>query len=322
MTSSVAATAQPIVAARGLTRCYGEQVAVDDVDLEVAPGTIFGFIGPSGSGKTTTVRLLTGVERPTRGEVRVFGIPPTSFTARDRARIGYMPQLAALYPHLSLHENLTFVASLYGVPLRRQQRLTTVLDLVELTSHRGKLLRDVSGGMQRRLALAATLLHEPELIFLDEPTAGIDPVLRRKFWERFTDLKAQGKTVFMTTQYVGESAGCDEVGVLVDGRLIAHDTPDGLRRTAFGGDLVDLVAAEALGEPLLGRIRSLRGVLAAQRTRSDGRGLRLVVADADDATKWLQDWCDEHDLPLVSLRHQVPTFDDVFVQLIENMPDA
>ncbi|CAN5612593.1 MAG: ABC transporter ATP-binding protein [Actinomycetota bacterium] len=321
MSSSEAVTAEPVVAARALTRCYGEQVAVDDVDLEVAAGTIFGFIGPSGSGKTTTVRLLTGIEGPSSGEVRVFGMPPTSFTARDRARIGYMPQLASLYPHLSLHENLTFVASLYGVPLRRQRRLTKVLDFVELTSHRGKLLRDVSGGMQRRLSLAATLLHEPDLIFLDEPTAGIDPVLRRKFWEHFTDLKAQGKTVFMTTQYVGESADCDEVGVLVDGRLIARDTPDALRRTAFGGDLVDVVAAEALGDPLVGRIRSLRGMLAARRTRTDGRGLRLVVADADDATVWLQDWFDEHDVPLVSLRHHVPTFDDVFVKLIEEPRD-
>ncbi|MBA3622493.1 MAG: ABC transporter ATP-binding protein [Euzebyales bacterium] len=310
-------TSEPVVVARDLTRCYGEQVAVDHVDLEVAPGTIFGFIGPSGSGKTTTVRLLTGIEGPTSGEVSVFGLPPTSFTARDRARIGYMPQLSGLYPHLSLHENLTFVASLYGVPLRRAQRLTKVLDFVELTPHRGKLLRDVSGGMQRRLALAATLLHEPDLIFLDEPTAGIDPVLRRKFWNRFTDLKAQGKTVFMTTQYVGESADCDEVGVMVEGRLIARDAPDALRRTAFGGgDLVDVVAAEALGDPLVGQIRALRGMLSAQRTRTDGRGLRLVVADADDATAWLQDWFDEHDVPVVSLRHHVPTFDDVFVQLI------
>ena len=317
MSRNEADTAGPVVTARALTRCYGDQAAVSDVYLEVAAGTIFGFIGPSGSGKTTTVRLLTGIEGPTSGEVSVFGMPPTSFTARDRARIGYMPQLSGLYPHLSLHENLTFVASLYGVPLRRARRLTKVLDFVELTPHRGKLLRDVSGGMQRRLALATTLLHEPDLIFLDEPTAGIDPMLRRKFWERFTDLKAQGKTVFMTTQYVGESADCDEVGVLVEGRLIARDTPDALRRTAFGGDLVDVVAAEALGDPLVGRIRALRGMLSAQRTRTDGRGLRLVVADADDATAWLKDWFDEHDVPLVSLRHHVPTFDDVFVQLIQ-----
>jgi ABC-2 type transport system ATP-binding protein len=236
----------PAASAKNITKTFGEQVAVQNITFDVPAGSIFGFIGPSGSGKTTTIRLLTGIYKPTSGEVRVLGKRPEEFTQGLRARIGYMPQLFVLYPNLTIWENLNFAASIYGMSPFRRKRLEEVLDFVELSEHKGKLARDASGGMQRRLSLAATLLHKPELIFLDEPTAGVDPVLRRKFWDHFRDLQNAGSTLLITTQYVNEAAYCDYVAVIAEGKLVVVDTPEGLRQSAFGGDVVDIITLQPL----------------------------------------------------------------------------
>lgn len=310
--------ADPVVQARSLSKRYGDRFAVRHLDLDIPRGTIFGFIGPSGSGKTTTVRLLLGISQPTAGEVRVLGARPREFTTAQRRRLGYMPQLTSLYPHLSIAQNLKFVASIYGLLRGRRRRLREVLELVELAGDRRKLLRDASGGMQRRVSLAATLLHDPELIFLDEPTAGIDPVLRRKFWDHFAHLQRAGRTVCVTTQYVGEAGYCDLVAVLSGGRLVAVDSPDGLRRRAFGGEHVDFVASEPLEEPLLAEMRSLPAVNDTERTRTDGRGVRVLVPDAEVALATLPAWLGERGVRLQSLQRHVASFDDVFVQLVDS----
>jgi ABC-2 type transport system ATP-binding protein len=307
-----------IVSTDGLTKRFGDQLAVDDVTLSVDEGVIFAFIGPSGSGKTTTVRLLTGVQSPTSGSVRVWGTPPSDFSEDDRARIGYMPQLSVLFPHLSIAENLRFVASIYGMPWHRRSRLRDVLSFVELYEHRKKRLRNASGGMQRRLALAAALINEPDLLFLDEPTAGIDPVLRRKFWDRFESLRDEGRTLFVTTQYVGEAAYCDRIGVLRRGRLITVDSPEGLRRQAFGGEVVDVVLADRIEQDLITETQRLDYVVRAQRTRVDGRGMRLTVDDADQAIPRIQRWFGERDASVRSVDRYLPPFDDVFVKLVED----
>ena len=181
-----------VISAKHLTKKFGDETAVQDVSFDVPRASIFGFIGPSGSGKTTTVRLLTGVYTPTDGQVIVLDRNPARFSQSERARIGYMPQLFVLYPNLTVWENLNFAASLYGMSLFRGKRLKEALNFVELYEHRSKLARNISGGMLRRLSLATTLVHDPQLLFLDEPTAGIDPVLRRKFWDHFRELKDQG----------------------------------------------------------------------------------------------------------------------------------
>src|ERR1041384_4072758 len=168
-----------VIKARELTKVFGGEVAVNAISMDVPEGAIFGFIGPSGSGKTTTVRLLMGLYEPDSGEVSVLGARPSRFTRSDRERIGYLPQLFVLYPDLTIWENMNFAASLYGVPFLRSRRLNQLLELVELKEDKHKLVRNTSGGMQRRLSLAATLIHDPDLIFLDEPTAGIDPILRK-----------------------------------------------------------------------------------------------------------------------------------------------
>ena len=221
---------------------------MEEVSIQIPKNAIFGFIGPSGSGKTTIVRLLLGIYPPSSGSAQIFGHQPHHFSQNDRERIGYMPQLFMLQNGLTVWQNLAFVASLYGLTSHRKKRIRKALELVELTGHEKKRASDLSGGMQRRLSLASALLHDPELIFLDEPTAGIDPVLRRKFWDHFQDLKKKGNTLFITTQYVSEAAYCDYVGVMSDGRLLMVDTPQNLKRIGMGGEIIELIFEEPLSE--------------------------------------------------------------------------
>jgi ABC-2 type transport system ATP-binding protein len=282
---------------------------------------IFGFIGPSGSGKTTTVRLLTGVLAPDAGELSVLGTRPVDFDRTERTRLGYMPQRSVLYPDLSLWENLGFCASLFGMPWRgRRRRMDQVMDLVELTDAKSRLMRDASMGMQRRLSLASTLIHDPDFLLLDEPTAGIDPMLRRKFWDHFSSLRDQGRTFFVTTQYVGEAAFCDRVGVLAEGRLVAVDTPDGLRRRAFGGDVVDVSMASPISAADLEEMT--RTVGASRSKRLDLTSVRLTVENAGDAAPLLSSWALEKGIEVETVDEYLPAFDDVFVELVRQLAPA
>ncbi len=304
-----------LIHAQQLTKRFGEQTAVLDVNLDVPGGVIFGFIGPSGSGKTTTVRLFTGIAEPTSGELTVLGVRPDRFPSSLRERIGYMPQLFVLYPDLSVWENMSFVASLYGLGFGRAKRMRELLDFVELTEHRHKLARQLSGGMQRRLSLAATLIHDPEVLFLDEPTAGIDPVLRAKFWDYFRELRSRGRTLFVTTQYVGEAAYCDQVGVMRDGQLIAVETPTGLRHRALGGELVDVRLRHHLSGDQELRLRALPFVGADLRVLGN-QHLRVVVDQAASAIPQLLRWFEENQIEVEAIEEYQPPFDDVFVELI------
>ena len=305
---------------QNVNKVFGQEYAVRDVSFTVPRGMIFGYIGPSGSGKTTTIRMLTGVYGPTNGSLTVLDTDPMRFTQTMRQRIGYMPQYFALYPSLSVSQNLGFAASLYGMGLRRGKRLRELLDLVELSDDRRKPARKISGGMQRRLSLAATLVHNPELIFLDEPTAGIDPVLRSKFWTYFRALRDQGHTLFVTTQYVSETAYCDLVGVMNEGALIALDTPDGLRRQALGGELVDVRTTDTLGSATMELFRALPFVRKAQRI--DDRSVRLTVDEASTAIPDLLDRLRHQDIGVDSTEEYVPPFDDIFVALIHRQREV
>ncbi len=305
-----------MVVARGLTKQFNGGSGVFDIDLTVPRGGLFGFIGPSGCGKTTTVRLLTGIYEPTAGSISVMGNHPLRFTQRQRARIGYMPQHSVLNPDLTVWENLNFFTSVYGMNFRRKDRLMELLEFVELAEHRNKLVRQISGGMARRVGLAATLVHSPEVLFLDEPTAGIDPVLRRKFWDHFKQLQAEGRTLFVTTQYVGEAIYCDLVGVMSDGYLRVLDTPDGLRRRAMGGgDSVDLTTDTRLDAASLGQLLTVEGVKAISRVANTS--LRIQVEDAATAIPEIVDWCRERQIEVTSVQEYVPEFDDVFVELMK-----
>lgn len=315
---SISDPAGSLVEMKNVTKRFGETKAVDDITLEVPEGSIFGFIGPSGCGKTTTVRLMIGNYHPTEGVVNVFGKPPAHFSRADQKRIGYMPQLFILYPEISVWENLQFAASIYGYPFRRKQRFKELLDLVELTGHENKLVRNTSGGMQRRLSLATTLIHNPQLIFLDEPTAGIDPVLRRKFWDYFHVLRDEGHTLFVTTQYVGEAAYCDYVGVLRQGRLLMVETPADLRYKGLGGDIVRFETAGLLSSAVIEGLRDLPFV-REEVTFLDSRSLQLIVDDAGKAIPHLLNWSEGQGVEIISISEFVPPFDDVFVQIMQDM---
>jgi ABC-2 type transport system ATP-binding protein len=310
-----AGDAAGLISAVDLTKQFGDEVAVRDVTFDVPPGVIFGFIGPSGCGKTTTVRLMTGIYAPTSGKVTVFGQDPQHFSPANRGRLGYMPQQFVLYPNLSVWENMNFSASLYGMGWGRGRRLREMLQFVELDEHRHKLARSISGGMQRRLALAATLAHDPQVLFLDEPTAGIDPVLRRKMWDYFAALKERGRTLFVTTQYVGEAAYCDLVGVMSEGRLLMVETPEGLRHRAFGGEAVDMQAEKPFDYLTVAQVRRLPFITGPVQVVGDTT-LRLIVNDAGTAIPELMEWAQAQNLPLTSVEAYNAPLDDVFVELV------
>ena len=314
----MAAAGGSVVAVRGVGKSYGGTAVLSDVDLQIEPATIVGVIGPSGCGKTTLIRMLTGITPATVGEMRVLGDDPACFRRATRRRIGYMPQIPVLFPQLSLWANMSFTASLYGVPLRhRRRRMRTLLDFVALGDERSKRLSDCSGGMQRRLTLAATLVHEPDLLFLDEPTAGVDPLLRDRFWERFRDLRDEGRTLVVSTQYVGESAMCDVVAVMASGRLLMMAPPDELRRRAFGGDVVHVTPERGwVSSAELDALQRTPLVVSAAR---DVDGVRVVVRSLDDVAA-LSEHLTQAGIAVTSIDTLQPSFDDVFVALVRGEP--
>ena len=305
-----------VIETQELTKKFGEEIAVQSLNMRVPRGTIFGFIGPSGCGKTTTVRLLTGIHRPTSGKLTVLGKNPTDFSKSDREKIGYLIQQFVLYPELTVWENLNFAASFYGVSLFRRGRLNKLLDFVELTNDKRKLAGALSGGMKRRLSLAATLVHNPELLFLDEPTTGIDPILRRKFWDYFKELQAQGHTLFVTTQYVNEAAYCDLVGVMYEGRLLMVETPEGLRRKAYGGDVVGIKTTESIRYENRKKLESLPFVRGKVKVIND-QEIEVVVDDSSTAIPALMEGLKAQRLNTETVEQKSVPFDDVFVKLIE-----
>jgi ABC-2 type transport system ATP-binding protein len=229
------------IRSEGVEVDFGNGAGIFEQSYEVPEGSILGMIGPSGCGKTTTVRVALGLIKPHKGTISTLGRTPSAFSAEERERIGYIPQQFVLYPRLTVAENAEFVASLYGMTDREiKARLPELLAFVDLTAASGRLGSNLSGGMQRRLMLVGALMHDPTLLFADEPTAGIDPVLRARFWDYFRQLRDQGRTLVVTTQVVSEAVYCDRVAVMRKGRILAIDTPEGLRRRVLGGEIIDL----------------------------------------------------------------------------------
>ena len=307
------AQTEPIIRAVGVTRAFDDRVVVDDLGFEVEAGTILGVVGPSGSGKTTTVRMLTGTLGRSSGEITVLGEDPMRFSRSVRGRIAYMPQLFSLYEDLSAQENVGFVAALYGIgPFTRRGRIRRALEVVDLWEARHKLARDLSGGMQRRLELACALVHDPEVLFIDEPTAGIDPLLRQDIWDELRRLRDEGRTLVVTTQYVAEAEYCDRVALIVDGELVAMDAPDALRQMVFGGDVLEITTSRAVDPEHLANVAGVENV-----RQPSARTLMVTVSDAATLTPRIMDTLRAVGIEVTGMAEHQPTFDEVFTGLVE-----
>jgi ABC-2 type transport system ATP-binding protein len=233
--------AREAVRTEGLTRRFGSFTAVDHVDLVVRAGELYGFLGPNGAGKSTTLRMLCGILEPTEGGGRVLGFDLRGEAERIKAAIGYMSQRFSLYDDLTAEENVLFYATIYGVPAReRRDRTARMVQLADLVGREDVLAGRLSGGYRQRLALACALVHAPRLVFLDEPTAGVDPVSRRSFWELIRRLADDGVTVLVTTHYMDEAEHCDRLGFIYQGRLIAQGTPAAIKAETFRKPVLEI----------------------------------------------------------------------------------
>lgn len=297
----------------GLVKKYGNRAAVDWVSFSVQEGEIFGLLGPNGAGKTTTISILATLLSPDEGQVIIGGYDLQRETGRIKPLIGFVPQELALYPTLSAYDNLAFFGRIYG--LRGsvlKERIATVLDLVGLRDRAGDAVRTFSGGMKRRLNIAASLLHQPCILFLDEPTVGVDPQSRNFIFEHVERLKAEGMTILYTTHYMEEAERlCDRVAIMDEGRILALDTLRGLVGLLGSGVIHVGVTAEA-SEALLPAIRTLPHVRAAS---SQGARLKIETSAARPALLEFIELCNARDVPILSLEVLEPNLESVFLHL-------
>jgi len=302
-----------VVQTSGLTKKFGSLVAVDHMDLSVKAGEIFGFLGPNGAGKTTTVRILCGLMMPTSGNATVVGHDVVTEPEEVKQRIGYMPQAYGLYDDLTVDENLEFFGSVYRVPRdERRKRADEILQLVRLEEFRKHYAGQLSGGMKRRVSLAVSLIHNPELLILDEPTAGIDPPLRRIFWQYFRELNKRGVTFFINTHYMDEAELCDRLALISYGRLVALGSPTELKRKAVGGERVEFVTADL---PRTGEI--LKDSELVREIHASDEGIQLIVEEAASAIPRLTSLLREHGVEVMQVRQLQPSLEDVFIKLVE-----
>ena len=306
-------SAPPTVVADGLTRAFGAFVAVDHASFEVAKGEVFGFLGPNGAGKTTTIKMLAGLLAPTSGRGSVAGFDMATQPDEIKQSIGYMSQLFSLYGDLTVEENITFFAGLYGVPRsRRTQRRDWVLEMAGLAGQRRRITGELSLGWKQRLALGTAVLHEPPVLFLDEPTSGVDPLSRRSFWDLIYALADGGTTVFVTTHYMEEAEYCHRLALMNRGKLVALDTPARLR-AGHGEPILELRTKE--GPRAVELLQSAPGVVQAGMF---GRAVHVAVEDLAATREALPALLRAHGVTLddAEFARIQPSLEDVFVSLV------
>ncbi len=300
-----------IIRTDNLTKRFGAVTAVDGLNLSIAGGEIFGLIGPDGAGKTTAIRLLAAIMQPSAGRATVAGFDTVKQAEQIRRLIGYMPQRFSLYGDLSVLENLSFFADVFGVRGReRQERIDQLLHFARLTEFRQRRAAHLSGGMQKKLALACTLIHRPRVLFLDEPTTGVDPISRREFWDILSGLHLEGVTLFVSTPYMDEAERCARVGLMFQGRLMICDRPEQIK-ALVPGELL------ALRTPQLGPagelMAALPGVLEVQ-TYGD---LLHIFVDATEARQpEIEARLAEAGIPVISLQRTRPRMEEAFISLV------
>jgi len=302
----------PAVEVEGLVRRFGAFTAVDGISFAVPRGEIFGFLGPNGAGKSTTIRMLCGIIAPTAGRGSVAGFDIVREAEAIKGRIGYMSQRFSLYDDLTVEENIEFYGGIYGVPRGRlAERRAWILGMANLRERARSLTRELSVGWKQRLALGCAVVHEPEILFLDEPTSGVDPASRRSFWELIGAVAARGVTVFVTTHAMDEAEHCDRLGMIFGGRLVALGTPAELKERTAPGTLLEVRAA-----PLARALEALEAEPAARETAVFGDGFHVTVADPADAAA-VRAALERAGCEGVRVEPIRPSLEDVFVALVE-----
>ncbi len=298
---------EAVIVVENLTRRFGEFVAVDHINFEMEAGEVVGYLGPNGSGKTTTIRMLLGLLRPSDGKATVLGYDAFNQSEEVRARVGYMSQKFALYDELTVLENLTFYGGVYGIS--EKSRIKATLEQVGLTGHNSALARSLSAGWRQRLALAIALVHQPKLLFLDEPTSGVDPTARRSFWDLIYQLAEGSVTIMVTTHYMDEAEYCERVGIMRDGKLLAMDTPSSLKSKVISGDVWEVFA-----EPLQNGLAALHNVNGVLRVGLTGDHIRTIT-ERGVQTEALRNALDAKGVTVREIAPGEPTLEDVFLSL-------
>ncbi|HEY3274987.1 MAG TPA: ABC transporter ATP-binding protein [Syntrophorhabdaceae bacterium] len=299
------------VSLQGLRRTFGDFVAVDSLDLEVRKGEVFGFLGPNGAGKSTTIRMLCGLLMPTGGKGSVGGFDIIKEPESIKSIVGYMSQKFSLYDDLTVEENIDFFGGIYNVPKeRKKERKEWVLRMAGLEERTGSLARTLAGGFKQRLALGCAILHEPPIIFLDEPTSGVDPVSRRNFWHLIDELSQGGATVFVTTHYMDEADYCDRLALIYRGKIIAEGTPAELRHEHMTHHVLEVETD---------RVVDALGVLAKAGIDAAifGAALHVTVERADEDGQRLVALLQGSGIRVARCERIAPSLEDVFVALIE-----
>ena len=296
-----------------LVKRFGSFVAVDNVSLTVRKGEIFGFLGPNGAGKSTTIRVLCGLLTPTSGRASVADCDVATNPEQVRRNIGYMSQKFSLYDDLSVDQNIDFFSGMYGVPkARRQERKEYVLQMANLTERRHALTATLSGGWKQRLALGCAILHDPPIVFLDEPTSGVDPIARAAFWDLIRDLARTGHTIFVTTHYMDEAEYCDRIALMYRGKIIALGAPAELKRDLHTHKLLRLDTSAPLDT--MRAVEKLPGVLDIAVF---GGGLHVVVDEVSVSIDRIRQTLIDNHIEIRHLEQITPSLEDVFVGLIE-----
>jgi ABC-2 type transport system ATP-binding protein len=303
-----------VIEVQSLVKTFGNFTAVRDVSFQVEAGTIFGLLGPNGAGKSTVIRILCGLLKPTAGQAKVAGIDVTARPEAVRRQIGYMSQRFSLYNDLLVEENLDFFSGIYGIPKdQREQRKQSVLKMVGLEGRRRTFTHDLAGGWRQRLALACAIVHDPPLIFLDEPTSGVDPVARRAFWDLIYQLAESGRALLVTTHYMDEAEYCDRLGLMHGGRLVALGKPAALKKELGSYAVLRLKSPDPTGG-----MRALENKPYLVDISVTGQDLRLIVREKENNIGDISETCRRNNLPIIQLETLEPTVGDVFMVLADS----
>jgi ABC-2 type transport system ATP-binding protein len=309
---------QSAIVAQSLTKRFGEFTAVDGVDFEVRRGEIFGFLGPNGSGKTTTIRMMLGLMKPTSGAVRVLGMDVDGDTAGIRPRVGYMSQRFSLYNDLTVLQNLNFYGAAYGLSnVELAASINEALRMAGLEGREHARTKDLSGGWRQRLALSASILHRPEVLFLDEPTAGVDPVSRRAFWDLLYKLIDEGITVFVTTHYMDEAEHCVRLAFIQRGRIIAYGSPAEIKSEMMRGQVLEIAPSDAVAAVKALRAAQESGALPIEEVELYGSLVHVVAPEVKAHQRAIKKMITKAGISAGSMSIIEPSLEDVFISAMK-----